>query len=123
MLLPIVLALKPPHVLASPHSGQEFVRPLERASRGKGSDDRNRPVSVRPDPVDVQRHRRATCAAWGFAMAGRTYAAIEQNPDKPSRWGQLARTGHQVVRFKDASTKQFVAVAFDGNVTVYNRGE
>jgi hypothetical protein len=36
-----------------------------------------------------------------FAMNGREYQAIEQNPDKPSRWGRLARTGHQVVQFKD----------------------
>ena len=30
-------------------------------------------------------------------MGGRQYAAIEQNPEKPSRWGGLARSGHQVV--------------------------
>ena len=54
-----------------------------------------------------------------FTMDGRQYQAIEQNPEKPSRWGQLARKGHQVVQFKDAETNRFVAVAVDGKVTVY----
>jgi hypothetical protein len=56
-----------------------------------------------------------------FTMQGRQYTAIEQNPDKPSRWGQLARAGHQVVQFKDVETNRFVAVAVDGQVTVYGR--
>jgi hypothetical protein len=43
----------------------------------------------------------------------------EQNPDKPSRWGLLARGGHHVVQFKDAETNKFVAVAVDGDVRVY----
>ncbi len=54
-----------------------------------------------------------------FTMGGRGYAAIEQNPEKPSRWGQLARGGHQVVQFKDVETNKFVAVAVDGEVKVY----
>ncbi len=48
--------------------------------------------------TSAQRLRRVT-----FAMNGREYEAIEQNPEKPSRWGQLAREGHQVVQFKDNS--------------------
>jgi hypothetical protein len=36
-----------------------------------------------------------------FTVDGHEYTAIEQNPDKPSRWGQLARAGHKVVQFKD----------------------
>ena len=52
-------------------------------------------------------------------MDGREYEAIEQNPEKPSRWGQLAREGHQVVQFKDNETNSFVAVAVDGKVREY----
>ena len=37
----------------------------------------------------------------------------------PSRWGQLAREGHQVVQFKDSGTNRFVAVVVDGAVTVH----
>jgi hypothetical protein len=54
-----------------------------------------------------------------FDISGHRYEAIEQNPEKPSRWGQLARDGHQVVQFKDAETNRFVAVAVDGKVRVY----
>ena len=52
-------------------------------------------------------------------MNGRDYEAIEQNPEKPSRWGQLAREGHQVVQFKDNQTNCFVAAAVDGKVKEY----
>jgi len=58
-----------------------------------------------------------------FDLAGRTYQAIEQNPDKPSRWGKLARDGHQVVQFKDVETNRFVAVAVDGKARVYGHKE
>ena len=56
-----------------------------------------------------------------FEMAGREYQAIEQNPEKPSRWGQLARKGHQVVQFRDVATGKYVAVSVDGKVTEYGR--
>jgi hypothetical protein len=56
-----------------------------------------------------------------FEMNGREYQAIEQNPDKPSRWGKLARDGHSVVQFKDGLTNKFVAVAVDGKVKEYGK--
>jgi len=58
-----------------------------------------------------------------FAMKGREYQAIEQNPHKPSRWGKLAREGHAVVQFRDLQTNQYVAVAIDGKVQEYGRPE
>jgi hypothetical protein len=54
-----------------------------------------------------------------FVMGGREYQAIEQNPEKPSRWGKLAREGHRVVQFRDLLTQKYVAVAVDGEVTEY----
>ncbi|HKN36994.1 MAG TPA: hypothetical protein VJX16_27425 [Terriglobales bacterium] len=54
-----------------------------------------------------------------FEMNGRDYQAIEQNPRKPSRWGQLARDGHQVVQFRDVQSNKYVAVAVDGAVEEY----
>jgi hypothetical protein len=54
-----------------------------------------------------------------FTSGGQKYQAIEQNPEKPSRWGQLARSGHQVVQFKDVASNRFVAVWVDGKLTVY----
>jgi hypothetical protein len=46
-------------------------------------------------------------------MDGRKYQAIEQNPEKPSRWGQLARKDHQGVQFKNAESNKFVVVTVD----------
>jgi hypothetical protein len=54
-----------------------------------------------------------------FAMNGRKYQAIEQNADKPSRWGQLAREGHQVVQFRDAQSGRYIAVSVAGKIQEY----
>ena len=56
-----------------------------------------------------------------FAMGGQEYQAIEQNAEKPSRWGQLAREGHQVVQFREVASGKYVAVAVDGEVHEYQR--
>jgi hypothetical protein len=50
---------------------------------------------------------------------GREMQAIEQNRNKPSHWGQLARNGHQVVQLQDVVTRKYVAVVVDGEVTEY----
>ena len=57
-----------------------------------------------------------------FKLNGWMFEAIEQNPDKPSRWGQLAREKHQVMQFRDLATHKYVAVAVDGEITQYGRG-
>jgi hypothetical protein len=57
-----------------------------------------------------------------FKLNGRMCEAIEQNPTKLSRWGQLAREKHQVVQFRDVATRKYVAVAVDGEITEYGRG-
>jgi hypothetical protein len=67
----------------------------------------------------TSRHRLKTAL---FEMDGRQYEAIEQNPEKPSRWGKLAADGHKVVQFRDVETKKYVGVAVDGKVKVYGRG-
>jgi len=64
-------------------------------------------------------HRLRTVA---FQIDGHEYQAIEQNPEKPSRWAELARRGHQVVQFRDSETNRFLAVSVDGKVTVYGAG-
>ena len=69
--------------------------------------------------LPVRRTSSQRLKAVAFEMNGKKYEAIEQNPDKPSRWGQLAREGHQVVQFKDASTNRFVAVSIDGKIKEY----
>ncbi len=76
-------------------------------------------VEVQGNIVPVRRTSSQRLKTVAFTMGGRQYQAIEQNPDKPSRWGELARAGHQVVQFKDAATNRFVAVAVDGEVKEY----
>ena len=56
-----------------------------------------------------------------FAVGGQEYQAIEQNPEKPSRWGQLARQGHRLVQFRDLQTQKYVAAVVDGKVHAYGR--
>jgi hypothetical protein len=54
-----------------------------------------------------------------FVVDGEEFRAIEQNPEKPSRWGKLAHDGHKVVQFTHGG--RFVAVAVDGKVKRYSR--
>ena len=54
-------------------------------------------------------------------MGGTEYQAIEQNAEKPSRWGKLAREGHRVAQFRDIASGKYVAVVVDGKVTEYGR--
>ncbi len=56
-----------------------------------------------------------------FTLDGKTFEAIEQNPEKPSRWGKLARDGHRVVQFRSVEAGKYVAVAVDGVVKEYGR--
>ena len=72
-------------------------------------------------PVRRTSSRRLRMVA--FTMGGHQHSAIEQNPEKPSRWGQLARSGHQVVQFKDVEANRFVVVAVDGEAKEYGGGK
>jgi hypothetical protein len=60
-------------------------------------------VEVTGKRLPVRRTSRQDLRTLTFTMGGRQYAAIEQNPQNPSRWGELARDGHHV------STKRFNA--------------
>ena len=76
-------------------------------------------ITIGDKVLPVRRTSSHRLKAVNFEMNGNKYEAIEQNPDKPSRWGQLARDGHQVVQFKDAASNRFVAVSIDGKVKEY----
>ena len=81
-------------------------------------------VKVGRKTLPVGRTKLRRLKSVTFKMGGRVYQAIQQNPEKPSRWGKLARAGHQVVQFKNVNTNKFVAVAVDGDVKLYGgRGE
>jgi hypothetical protein len=82
-----------------------------------------------PEVVIEGRSSRVTRTGGGrfrtvqFLAAGREYQAIEQNPDKPSRWAQLARQGCRVVQFRDLQTHKYVAVSVDEEIHEYGRDE
>lgn len=80
-------------------------------------------VKVEGKSVPVRRTSSQRLRTAAFIVAGYRYQAIEQNPVKPSRWGQLARSGHQVVQFKDAESNKFLAVAVDGKVMFFGSGK
>jgi 3-dehydroquinate synthase class II len=58
-----------------------------------------------------------------FVTEGKEYQAIEQNPEKPSRWGKLAREGHRVVQFRDLESGKYVAAVMDEKVTKFGKRE
>ena len=77
-------------------------------------------VTLNDKVLPVRRTSSQRLKAVAFEMNGKKYEAIEQNPEKPSRWGELARQGHQVVQFKDAATNRFVAVSVNGKIKEYD---
>jgi len=76
-------------------------------------------VTIGGKSVTVRRTSSQRLKTVAFSVGGHSFQAIEQNPKKPSRWGQLARSGHQVVQFKDSERNKFVAVVVDDEVTFY----
>lgn len=71
--------------------------------------------------LPVKRVGRGRLRTVRVTINGREIQAIEQNREKPSRWGQLARKGHQVVQFQDVQTRKYLAVSVDGEVMQYGR--
>jgi hypothetical protein len=78
-------------------------------------------VQVEGQNVDVNKTSSQRLKTLSFQLDGREYQAIEQNPEKPSRWGELARKGHHVVQFRDVASGKYVAVAIDGEIKEYGK--
>jgi hypothetical protein len=78
-------------------------------------------VLVEDQRIPVKRVGSGRLRMVAFRMNGRLWEAIEQNPDKPSRWGKLAREKHQVVQFRDVEAHRYVAVSVDGGVREYGK--
>jgi hypothetical protein len=76
-------------------------------------------VLVGGEKVRVQRVGSRRLRMAQFRLDGKLIEAIEQNPEKPSRWGQLAREKHQVVQFLDVKTHRYLAVSVDGKAREY----
>ncbi len=76
-------------------------------------------VEVDGKVFEVKRTSSQRLKTVRFQVDGREYQAIAQNPEKPSRWGQMARQAHEVVRFRDLATGKYIAVAVNGEVKEY----
>lgn len=76
-------------------------------------------VEVADERIPVRRTSAGRLRTASFELDGKQYQAIEQNPDKPSRWGKSARDGHRVVQFKDVAANKFIAVSVDEKVWIY----
>src|SRR4051812_38387257 len=76
-------------------------------------------VELDGEKLKVRRTSSQRLKTVTFTMDGQEFTAIEQNPEKPSRWGKLAKDGHKVVQFKDVASNRFVAVSVDGEVKEY----
>jgi hypothetical protein len=61
-------------------------------------------VSIGEEKLKVERVGRMRLRMVRFEAEGREYQAIEQNPEKASAWGKLARQGHRVVHFRDIAS-------------------
>ena len=79
-------------------------------------------VALEGQKLRVTRVGRGRLRMVQFTLNGQMFEAIEQNRDKPSRWGRLAREKHQVVQFRDLATHKYVAVAVDGEIIEYGHG-
>ncbi len=78
-------------------------------------------VTVEGQKIPVKRTGRTKLRMVQFKLNGKMIEALEQNAEKPSRWGKLAREGHRVVQFIDAETHHYIAVAVDGKAREYLR--
>ena len=74
-------------------------------------------VSVAGSRVKVERTGSQKLRTVRIELDGREYQLIEQNPEKPSRWGKLAREGHRVVQVRDVELGKYVAAVVDGKVS------
>ena len=101
----------------------EATNPEERVLQSVAMQLMNEPqVTIDDKKLRIKRVGSGRLRMVQFTLNGRQFEAIEQNRDKPSRWGQLAREKHQVVQFRDVETHKYVAVAVDGEITEYGRG-
>ncbi|HEY6767977.1 MAG TPA: hypothetical protein VI386_24745 [Candidatus Sulfotelmatobacter sp.] len=78
-------------------------------------------VVVEGRSFPVRRTGRQRFRTVRFMMSGREYQGIQQNPEKPSRWGLLARQGHRVVQFRDLLTQKYIGATVDRKFQPYGR--
>lgn len=79
--------------------------------------DRTERVVVGAASATVGTTRALGLRTVAFSFAGHAIEGIEQNPQKPSRWGQLARDGQRIMQF--SCRHRYFANVCEGKVTRY----
>ena len=72
-------------------------------------------VDGRSSPVGSTRNKGLRTVS--FRVGDRLIEGIEQNPEKDSRWGKLAREGQKVMQF--SCNHRYFGVVADGKLTRY----
>lgn len=67
--------------------------------------------------VGVTRSRNQRLRVVSFTFGEHKIDGVEQNPEKPSRWGQLAREGKRILQF--SSRSRYFANVCEGALTRY----
>ncbi len=74
-------------------------------------------VQVGSESYSIGRTRARGLRTVAFVADGVRWEGIEQNPEKDSRWGQLARDGHRILQFSVG--RRYVANVCDAVLTRY----
>jgi hypothetical protein len=74
-------------------------------------------VKVGDRLIRVERTRARGLRTVAFEFGEHAIEGIEQNPDKPSRWGQLASEGKRIMQF--SSKHRYFANVCEGALTRY----
>ena len=74
-------------------------------------------VALDDHDFPVRRTSRSRLREVDFEFEGHQLRGLEQNPETPSRWAQLARQGKKVMQF--LQERRYIAVVVDGKVQFY----
>jgi hypothetical protein len=74
-------------------------------------------VVLQNEKSPVRRTSRSRLREVDFQLEGHELRGLEQNPEKGSRWAQMARQGKKVMQF--LKQRRYVAVVVDGKVQFY----
>jgi|SRR5579864_1303183 len=78
-------------------------------------------VTLEGRTFPVRRTSRSRLREVDFQFEGHELRGLEQNPETPSRWAQLARQGKKVMQF--LQQRRYIAVVVDGKVKFYGNAQ
>lgn len=76
-------------------------------------------VTLQDRCFPVRRTSRSRLREVDFQFEGHELRGLEQNPETPSRWAQLARQGKKVMQF--LQERRYIAVVVEGKVQFYGK--